>query len=114
MLRIYIAGPYRAATPSDVDRNILAARDVQAELLRMGHAPLCPHSLTAQFERDYPDIEDAAYLETDLAWVDVSEAMFMLPGWEFSRGSCCELDRAEELGLPVYYSLDEVPHGEAA
>jgi hypothetical protein len=109
MLRIYIAGPYRAATPSEVDRNIITARDVQAELLRMGHAPFCPHSMTARFERDYPDLPDEAYLETDLVWVEVSDAMLMLPGWEQSSGSRAEEEFALDTGLPVYYSLQEVP-----
>ena len=109
MLRIYIAGPYTAPTPADVDRNILAARDVQAHLLRMGHAPLCPHSMTARFERDYPDISYEAYLRTDLAWVEVCEAMFMLPGWAQSAGSRREHDRALERGIMIFYSLGEVP-----
>lgn len=109
MLRVYIAGPYTADTPADVDRNIINARDVQAELLRMGHAPLCPHSMTARFERDYPDIDYTAYLNTDLAWVEVSDAILMLPGWEDSNGSCGEHEFAQQIGIPVYYSMNEVP-----
>ena len=109
MRRIYIAGPYRAATPSDVDRNILQAREAQAELLRRGHAPFCPHAMTAQFERSFPDIPDECYLESDKLWLRQCEALVLLPGWEKSEGARGEVALAEELGLVVFMSASEVP-----
>ena len=101
-MRIYIAGPYRAATPKLVDANIKQARDAFAELLRLGHTALCPHSMTARFERDYPDILDARYLETDLEWLRLCDAILLLPGWEDSSGSRAELDLAKRMGLLVF------------
>lgn len=108
-MRVYIAGPYTALRSSDVDRNILTARDAQAELYRMGHTPLCPHSMTAGFERDYPDIEYNVYIETDLEWLKLCDAILMLPGWEDSNGSIKEHQFAIDNGIEVYYSLDDVP-----
>jgi len=108
-LRIYIAGPYRATTPEEVDANIRVARDAMAELLRMGHIPFCPHSMTAAFERDYPDIPDQAYLQTDLDWLRVCHAILLLPRWDKSAGTTAEVDEAERRGLIVYMSLAEVP-----
>lgn len=107
--RIYIAGPYRAPTVEEVDANIRRARDAEAELFRRGHCPLCPHSNTARFERDYPDIPDDAYLTADLAWLIVSHSILMLPGWQDSSGASIEYEAACKLKLKVYYSLDEVP-----
>jgi len=109
-LRIYIAGPYRAATPEGVDANIRRARDAQAELLRRGHHPLCPHSSMAPYEREYADIPEEAYLSTGLAWLRVAHAVLMLPGWEESEGARVEHEAAQRLKLTIYYSLDEVSH----
>ncbi len=113
-LRIYIAGPYRADTSSEVDANINRARDAMAALLRMGHTPFCPHAHTARFERDYPDIADEVYLEQDLRWLHHCDAVLRLPGWETSAGTRAELDAAYDMGMMIYTSIDEVPTIERA
>ena len=104
-MKVYIAGPYRAATPALVDANIKQARDAMADLLRQGHTPFCPHSMSGAFERDYADIPDEAYLEMELEWLRLCDAILMLPGWEQSSGSLAEKALAEELDLPVYYAI---------
>lgn len=108
-MRIYIAGPYRAKTPSDVDRNILVAREAMAKLLVLGHTPFCPHSMTAGFEHDFPEIDDEVYLRTDLEWVFLCDAILMLPGWENSSGSRAELEAARGAGLKLFFSVTDVP-----
>jgi len=106
---VYIAGPYTAPTAGQVDANIGLARDAAAEVYRHGHIPLCPHALTARFERDYPDIPGPRYLESDLELLARCDAILMLPRWEESRGAQQERERAMSLGLPVYYSVEELP-----
>ena len=108
-LRIYIAGPYRAATSSEVDANINRARDAMVELLHMGHTPFCPHAHTARFERDYPHVPSEIYLEQDLRWLNHCDAVLRLPGWESSAGTRRELQEAADIGLAIYTSLDDVP-----
>ena len=108
-LRVYIAGPYRAATPEAVDANIATARDAMATLLKLGHIPFCPHTMTAAFERHYPEIPDEAYLETDLVWLEACDAIVMVGEWRASSGATAELERARELGLRVFLSEHEIP-----
>ena len=108
-LRIYIAGPYRAATVEERDRNIARARLAAAELLRRGHSPFCPHTMTAQFDDHFPDLPDEAYLCCDLDWLLLAHALLVLPGWEDSRGTVAEIERARALQVPVYFSLSDVP-----
>ena len=109
MKKIYIAGPYSADTEIQRQKNIDQARDAAAELYRLGWAPFCPHTMTAYFDDDFPDIKREAYLKTDLAWLECCDAILMLPGWEDSRGAQAERDRSVELHQIGYYSLDEVP-----
>lgn len=108
-MRIYIAGPYRAKMPTDVDRNILVAREAMADLFRLGHTPFCPHAMTAGFEHDFPDIDDGVYLRTDLEWLDLCDAILMLPGWERSTGACAELEYARSERKDIYFSANDVP-----
>lgn len=111
-MRIYIAGPYRDPTTSGVDRNIGVARDVMAELLRLGHTPFCPHAMTARCERDYPDLPDEVYLRTDMEWLRLCEAVVLLPRWDKSSGTAAEVDEAERLGLTIYHDIEAVPPAE--
>lgn len=100
--KVYIAGPYTACTPDDTDRNIEAARKVLADLFRAGYTPFCPHSMTARFERDYPDIDYQVYVDTDLEWLKVCDYIYLLPGWERSAGSLGELRLALATGIRVF------------
>ena len=110
--RVYVAGPYRADTPEQVNAHILQARDAAAALYRLGYSPFTPHSMTARFERDYPDLPDELYLETLLDWLPFCHAILLLPGWESSTGTLAEHKRATELDLHVFWSLEETPSAE--
>lgn len=110
-LRVYIAGPYRSlgGNRHEVVEHILTARDAMAALLRMGHTPFCPHTMTAHFEVEYPDLADDDYLRVGLEWLRLCHSVLVLPGWEHSAGTLAEIAEAERLRLPVWYSMDEVP-----
>jgi len=43
-----------------------------------------------------------------MAWLEVSDAVLLVPGWEHSKGTAAELRRASELGIPVFESLTEL------
>ncbi len=105
MKKVYIAGPYTAATNGEKQENIAQAMDAAAELFRRGFAPFCPHSMTADFDMLYEDIPKEVYLETDLLWLDCCDAVLMLPGWAKSQGALAERERARELGITICYSI---------
>ena len=109
-LIIYTAGPYRAATPEGVQANIARAAQYAGAILRRGHTPLCPHTMTAGY--DYPDVPPAVYLATDLDLLRKCHAIFLLPGWEDSFGSRAELREAQALGLVVFRDLADLPSPE--
>ena len=98
MKLIYTAGPYRAATPYDVRRNIERARDVAAALWRMGWAVVCPHANSAHLDGVVPE---ERFLEGDLEMLRRCDALVLIPGWHVSEGSRAEKAEAERHGIPV-------------
>lgn len=102
-MRVYVAGPY---TKGDVVLNTRAAIEAGQTLLLAGHAPFVPH-LTHFWHLMFPGPYEQ-WLELDLAWLEVCEALIRLPGE--SSGADGEVRRAIELKIPVYYSVGDFLH----
>jgi hypothetical protein len=97
---IYIAGPYRAATPWGILRNIRAAQEVALQVWKLGAVALCPHANTALFDGEAPD---DLWLDGDLELLRRSDAIVMVHGWHRSTGACAERIYAiETLKLPRF------------
>lgn len=99
MLRVYIAGPYS----SNPEANTLAAIAAGAVLIRAGYAPFVPH-LSHYVEQQHPQPYET-WMQLDFAWLAVCDAIVRLPG--ASSGADREVDRARQLGIPVYFSVEE-------
>ena len=106
-IRVYIAGPI---TKGDLQTNVNNARQTGMRLLKAGFAPMVPH-LTCFMGGNTPEVlpngtvhED--WYAADLPWVAVSDAVLRLPGE--STGADLETGLALRLGIPVYYSADEL------
>jgi hypothetical protein len=41
-------------------------------------------------------------------WLEVSDIVYVLPGFETSKGTLAEIERAEELNIPIVYSFEEL------
>lgn len=48
------------------------------------------------------------YFANSQAWLDASDAMFLIPGWESSEGTKKEIERAKRKGIPVCKSVEEL------
>lgn len=80
------------------------------ELMLKGFAPFCPwldHQFQFMLQGDEKlVVED--YYEYSLAWLEVSQAMLVLPGFENSKGTAKEIERAKELFIPVFYHVEDL------
>ena len=94
----YIAGPYRADTPSGIVANIRAAEAVAIEYWKKGYAVICPHKNTALFDGLCPD---ETWLEGDIEIMKRCDVVVMVPGWEKSAGACEEYRQTVSLGMEV-------------
>lgn len=99
--RVYIASPY---TLGDVAVNVKVQMDMADELMNHGFAPFTPlysHFQHMAHPRPYED-----WIELDLEWIKVCDCILRLEGE--SKGADMEVDFANEIGIPVFYSLDEL------
>lgn len=110
--RVYISGPLTDGDSLDGDvrlANVNRAIDAFAELAESAFSPLCPH-LTEYVERRHPlRIPYGKWIELDLPWIDVSDAVLRLPGP--SKGADREVEYAFEHSVPVFHNIaDLVEH----
>ena len=110
--RVYVAGaitPYKSEHPvfgflKNISRGIRAA----VEVVLAGFAPFCPF-LDHQYWhhlRNGENITETMIKACSMAWLEVSEAVLVLPRYRKSQGTLDEIARAKELGIPVFYNLD--------
>lgn len=115
-LLILIAGPYRSGTNDDpvlLRRNLTRLEQAAWPLFQKGHVPMIGEwvalpvlsSAGADGIGD-PLAEDVLY-PTAQRLLQHCDAVLRLPGT--SRGADQDVEIAVERGIPVYYSLDEVP-----
>ena len=113
MKRVYVAGPYSADDISDVFENIRKGMRMGVEVFLAGYSPYVPwhdfhHNLML---RDGESLSVDDYYEMSMAWLVVSDAMLVLPGWQKSKGTIAEITRAVELDIPIFYSLSDLING---
>lgn len=101
-VRIYVAGPL---STGDRLKNLQNATDAGHQLIKLGYAPLIPH-LTHYMDNDDSLYGSETWLSIDLPWLAVSDAILRLPG--ASNGADIEVNYANELGIPVFTSIDEL------
>lgn len=108
--RIYVAGAYSADNVLDVLNNIRKGQRIAVEVLLAGFAPFCPW-LDHQFQfmlRDNETLTVQNYYDYSMAWLEVSDAVLLVPGWETSKGTANEIKRADELCIPVFIILEDL------
>lgn len=98
--RVYVSGPLNGDGKTSKEENVKKAAEVGRQLLAAGYAPFIPH-LTW-----YADPDDVCgydnWIESDLAWVSVAEALFRMSG--NSSGADKEVEHAIQQGIPVIHS----------
>jgi len=107
MKRIYVAGAYSAPTVVQMLENMQRGIRLAAQVQAAGHAPYCPWSDCLIHFQGMDTLDLERCYAVALAWLEVSHAVLVQPvGAGQSLGTSRELARADELGIPVFYSLE--------
>jgi hypothetical protein len=99
MKRVYVAGPFRAATPWAIEQHIRTAETIALAAWRAGAATYCPHTCTRFFQHSAPD---DVWLQGHLQWLNVADVVLLVPQWRRSEGTCIEVAAARQLNMPVF------------
>ena len=110
MKRIYIAGAYSANNVITVLDNIREGMRLATKVFLLGYAPFVPwfdfHFQLMLRENESLSVED--YYRYSIAWLEVSEAMLLVPEYGESNGTLKEIEIAVRLNIPIYYSIEEL------
>lgn len=108
-VRVYIAGPYQGSLMEGLD-HIRSGIRAATELMLSGYTPYCPftdwHFYLMLMENEALTVSD--FYECSLAWLYMSNAVLVLPGWVKSKGVLAELKIAKEEGIPIFFSIEEL------
>ena len=89
--KVYISGPIAGY---DMAERKLAFLKVQHMLETLGYQPVNP------FNNGVPDYEHwRVHMKADIAMLVQCDAIYMMPGWELSKGCKLELDVATSCGI---------------
>lgn len=97
---IYVAGPFRGATPLDVRRNVEAARDLGLRVAQCGGYPMIPHTMTAEFDKQ---LTDQFWLDGTMEMLRRCDAIILLPTWKQSTGAKAEAEEARTR-MPTFHT----------
>ena len=98
---IYIAGPFRAPTPWQIELNVRRAEEVALLVAKAGGVPLCPHLIGRHFHGEPLGTPDDGqwWVEATLELLRRCDGAIFIDGWEASMGSIGEWNEAARMKL---------------
>lgn len=107
MKRIYIAGPFSADNILSIMANMRRGMKEGVTLIQEGFAPFIPW---LDFQLGLLDntltIDD--FYRYSIAWLEVSDAILVLPDSDNSYGTQNEIERAKELRIPIFHNKEDL------
>lgn len=110
MKRVYVAGCYSANNVITVLDNMRKGIRMSTRVLLAGFSVFSPwldYHFTLALQGDEKLTVDD-YYGYSISWLEVSDIMLVLPGYETSKGTLNEISVAKDLDIPIYYSFDDL------
>lgn len=110
-MRIYIASPYgrRAGkSPDEIGTWVMYANKIAGVLVKWGHTPFVPHNYHYVHELMNEKVDEDRWFSIVSEWIQFCDALFRTGS--DSDGADREVAIAQELGIPVYFHLDDIPY----
>lgn len=111
---LYVAGPLTTGCFTNGifnlwawEQNIRRAEVVALECMSLGVAVICVHTQARFWFGQVP--EDLA-IAADSVLLSRSDAVVLVEGWEYSKGTKAEIDLARSRSMPVLTSVADVAH----
>lgn len=107
MKLIYIAGPFRGATPWDVERNVRRAEEIGYEVFKSGAMPIIPHANTRFFNGQGTE---EFWVNGTLELARRCDGLILVPNWEASSGTRGEVNSMLAQRKPVFHTVGDLAH----
>lgn len=113
MKRVYVAGAINDTDITPILDNIREGIRYAVKIMLAGFAPYCPQLdfLYRFLLKPGEEFPEGAFYRVGLSFVEVCDAMFVCPDSENSHGVKMEMAKAMSLGIPIYYSVQELIDG---
>lgn len=109
MVKVYVAGAYSAKDVVNVLRNIGRGEQYCADLFVDGFAPYCPwHDKDFVLRHPEADFTVEQFYQFSIEWLKVCDVMFLVPGWENSKGTLAEIEIAKANNIPIYDNYEQL------
>lgn len=109
MKRVYVAGAYSADNIITCLKNIGRGEEYASKIFLMGHAPFCPwHDKDYVIQNWNKKFTVKMFYDYSMAWLEVSDVIFLVPGYENSKGTMAEIELAKKLSIPIVKSFEEL------
>ena len=106
-VRVYIASPY---TLGDVGMNVRFQLDITNQLIDLGFIPFTP--LYYHFQHIFHPRHYTDWMKLDFAWLRQCDCLLrfhiVYDTYLTSSGADKEEEEAKRLGMPIFYSIDEL------
>jgi len=106
MKRVYIAGKLNGMA-CDYIKNMHVMLQWAENVKSFGFAVFVP-ALDFLMGLSFGNYEYEDYFVNSQAWLEVSDYVFVCPGWHSSKGVNKEIIYANSLGIPVFYDIDKL------
>ena len=115
MKRVYVAGAYSGNNVIEILQNIGRGEWYSAQIFKLGYSPFVPwHDKDFVIKLWDQELDVDMFYKYSLTWLEVSDIIFLVPGWEKSKGTLKEIEVANKLGIRIVTELDKLNeiHGE--
>lgn len=107
MKKFYVAGALSNPDVTVYLKNVSKMLDVAEQVRILGCSVYIPAiDLLSGIKFGYYDYND--YFDNSQPWLDASDAVCLVPGWEESKGTRREIDRADGHGIPVFSNIAQI------
>lgn len=97
---VFVSGPLSG----DVEENVGMAIKYSSELIDNGYVPITPHLM--HYIENYKARYYGVWLNLSLELMTKADAVLRIPG--DSPGADIEVREAEKIGIPVFYSIEDL------
>lgn len=95
-MKVYISGPI-----TGVKGYMKHFADAEAEIMAAGYTAINPAKVNAMLP---PELSHADYMATSIAMLSICDVIYMLPGWQDSRGCSIEFEYAYSNGITICFA----------